>query len=51
MNKYRLVEFYKWIEDGNVIKISGKWCTQDALYKNKLSYKELKEYFILNFGL
>ena len=51
MNKYRLVEFYKWLEDGNAYKSCGYWSTQDAGYNNVLTYKELKKYFILNFGL
>lgn len=51
MNKYRLVEFFKWIEDGNTYKNGDYWTTQDSMYSNRLTYRQLKQYFILNFGL
>lgn len=46
MNKYELISFFDWINDGNVIRtVEGKFSTQDAQYRNRLSYIELKQYF------
>lgn len=43
-------EFFEWIEDGNVVKIDGKYSTQDSLYKNRIStLRELYKYFLKEF--
>jgi len=53
-NKTMKRDFNNWIEDGNVVQSTdskGKYyCTQDAMYRNKIrSKKELMNYFLKEF--
>lgn len=41
--------FYAWLTDGNVVVVDGLFATQDALYRNRLTASELKDYFIKEF--
>ena len=43
-------QFKAWIEDGNVVKIDGKYSTQDSCYTNRIkSLRELYKYFLKEF--
>lgn len=45
MTKYELTSFYAWLHNDNVIKREGGYSTQCSQYANRLTYKELKQYF------
>ena len=45
MTKYELTSFYAWLHNDNVIKLKEGYSTQCSQYRNRLTYKELKQYF------
>jgi hypothetical protein len=49
MTHDQLNDFNEWLYSDNVVQINGKYSTQDALYRNRLTLKELKAYFIREF--
>jgi hypothetical protein len=49
MTHDQLNDFNEWLHSDNVVQINSKYSTQDALYRNRLTLKELKAYFIREF--
>lgn len=49
-DKVLLAQFDEWIDDGNVIKLSNGYATQDAQYMNRLkTIDDLFDYFVKEF--
>jgi hypothetical protein len=51
MTKDQLQDFNDWLHSDNVVQIDGKYSTQDSMWRNRLTFQELKRYFIKEYML